>query len=183
MNKKDTKTIKGFRLFQEIIDRSEADAWEEARLEWHLDHIEIADKEDVENHTYTCLCGHTPLKELCFILNDLTDIMVLVGNCCITKFMGELKSNKVFHAVKKKRANREAIELAFARGIISQHEFNYCLMKVRKRKPGYVFQCMQNKILRRLLPHKKAKISDTERHMITIMDSEAAKEKQCQITH
>jgi hypothetical protein len=171
-------TSKSFRLFKEIVDRSQADNWEEARLEWHLDHIIIADDEEVVLGTYTCLCGHSPLKELCFIQNDFTHVMAMVGNCCVKKFMGELESDKIFSAMKSRRVNRATIELAFNKGIIKQHEFDYCLKKTRKRKPGYVFECIQGKILRGLKLHKKVKIPEFERQMIEAMDAEAVKERE-----
>lgn len=164
---------KSFRLFEEITKRSQADNWEEAHLEWHLDHIVIANDEDVVLGTYTCLCGHNPLKELCFIKNDITDNMVMVGNCCVKKFMEELESDKIFSAMKKRKVNKAAIELAFAKGIITEHESNYCIKNMRKRKPGYVFEYLQRRVLRGLKLHKKTKIEEFERKMLETMDAEA----------
>jgi hypothetical protein len=169
---------KEFHLFKEIIERSQADTWEEAKLEWKLDHINFASDEDVVLGTYRCLCGHSPLKELCYIFNASSAITAMVGNCCVKKFMGEIESDKVFSAVKNKRVNKATIEHAFARGIISQHEHDYCLTKFKKRKRGYVFELYQYKILRKILPRKTKEISKEERQMIAWMDAEALWERE-----
>ena len=45
-----------YRLMQEIIDRSFAKAWPEAKLEWEL--VEVYEAHDRE----PCLCGHFPIS-------------------------------------------------------------------------------------------------------------------------
>ena len=49
-------------LSKEIIDLSVADVWDEAKMEWDLDHIvQLDPTEDVGQ---TCLCSHHPIFEL-----------------------------------------------------------------------------------------------------------------------
>ena len=53
----------------QIILRSEAKAWSEAKKEWRLKNIWLSDDPE------TCLCGHHPIKEICEIENPSVPIM------------------------------------------------------------------------------------------------------------
>lgn len=118
-----------FRLFQEIIDRSEADTWEEAKKEWSLQYVEMA--EDGED--YSCLCTHPHIKELCYIKNKINGNEVLVGNCCVKKFM-ELESDLLFQAIRRSKVNSAMLEYAFSHNMISKWENSFMLDVMRKRK-------------------------------------------------
>jgi hypothetical protein len=52
-------------LHSEIIARSEATAWDEAKREWTLKNVWMCDDPE------TCLCGHHPIKEICEIENQV----------------------------------------------------------------------------------------------------------------
>ena len=176
MGKEGTKPTKGFRLFKEIIDRSRADSWEEAKLEWDLDRVQEASDEDVVLGTYKCLCGHGPLKELCYIINRNTIVEVLVGNCCITKFMGQIESNKIFQAIKNRKINRFTLDHVNKKGKIRTYEYNFAKTHIRKRKltPSrrIVFDQINVKVLNAVKDCKK-KMMPHEVEMLKQMDTDA----------
>ncbi len=64
-----------------IIGLSNGDNWNQAIQEWKLEDIEMLDSGEFE----TCLCGHTPIRELCHIRNTENGNRATVGNVCITK--------------------------------------------------------------------------------------------------
>jgi hypothetical protein len=173
-------TRKPFRLFEEIINRSEADTWEEAKGEWQLDHTSYASDEEVAHGKYTCLCGHTHLRELCFISNERNGNQTMVGNCCIKKFMEDIQSDKIFQAVKRKRINSFTLDHAKKLHIIKEWEYNFAKHLIRKRKippiKAPIFQAIQSKILRSMGPKKKVTIDSDEAKMIAQMDQAAMQE-------
>lgn len=122
-----------FKLTSEIIKRSVARTWDQAKLEWSL--LEVYEADEPE----TCLCGHYPIIELCIIQNRLNDCQATVGNCCVKRFVG-LPSDEIFQGVKRvrkdtsKSLNTEAIEHAFTRGWITPWEHNFYLDVMRKRR-------------------------------------------------
>jgi hypothetical protein len=121
-----------FQLTNEILGRSVARTWDEAKLEWSL--LEVYEAEKPE----TCLCGHFPIVELCVLRNRLNRVQATVGNCCVKKFIG-LPSDKIFQAVKRvrkdngKSLNAEAVQHAFDRGWISEWEKSFYFDIMRKR--------------------------------------------------
>jgi len=121
-----------FKLIQEIISLSVADAWELAKEEWELSQIYFSDEPE------SCLCGHSPIIELCEIRNKKNQKIAVVGNCCMNKFIG-LPSEKIFQAVKKirkdseKSLNIEAIELAYSKDWINNWEYEFYINTFRKR--------------------------------------------------
>jgi hypothetical protein len=121
-----------FQLTTEIITRSVARTWDEAKLEWSL--LEVYEAEKPE----TCLCGHFPIIELCVLSNRRNSNQATVGNCCVKKFIG-LPSDKIFQAVKRirkdqsKSLNAEAIQHAFDRRWIGKWEKDFYFDIMRKR--------------------------------------------------
>jgi hypothetical protein len=67
-------------LAQAIIDASIADTWELACLEWQPAGVQY-------EHDGTCICGHRPIYEQCFIVNSYNSNFLKVGNVCIKHFM------------------------------------------------------------------------------------------------
>lgn len=122
-----------YKLTIEIIQRSQSQIWDIAKLEWALS--EIYEAEEPE----TCLCGHFPIIEICILKNRINLLSATVGNCCVKKFIG-LPSDKIFQAVKRvrkdngKSLNAEAIQHAFERGWINEWEYKFSLDTMRKRK-------------------------------------------------
>jgi hypothetical protein len=121
-----------YRLFSEIIKLSEAKDWEDARKEWYLQEIFMDDEPQ------SCLCGHSPIIEICVIKNSKNAKTTIVGNCCITKFFG-LPSNKLFSSIKKIRANitksvsDKMILFAHEKKVINDWERGFYLDIIRKR--------------------------------------------------
>ena len=134
-----------YRLFECITSLSTSTNREEAKKEWYLAHIEIASPEEVADNEYQCLCGHKHLKELCYIKNKKNGKEVLVGNCCVKKFLN-LGSDKIFQAIKKGRLNPALIAYAHERGIITDWEHGFLMDTVRKRR----FSAKQLAIFNRL---------------------------------
>lgn len=122
-----------FKLFKEIIALSVAKIWEEAKLEWDLKHVYR------EDEPQTCLCGHTPIIEICVLQNRHNGNFADVGNVCVTKFLG-LESDLIFSGLKRiakdddKALNEAATNYAFEQGWINEWEKNFCLDTMRKRK-------------------------------------------------
>jgi hypothetical protein len=119
-------------LITEILERSVAQTWDEARREWSLYEIYEADEPE------TCLCGHFPIIELCVLSNRHNGIQATVGNCCVKNFIG-LPSDRIFQAIKRIRRdpsnslNPEAIQHAFDRQWITEWERDFYLTIMRKR--------------------------------------------------
>ena len=122
-----------YRLTQEIMDRSFAKTWAEAKLEWEIAEVYKAHEPE------TCLCGHFPIIELCVLVNKITGQTVTVGNCCVRKFF-ELPADKIFEAFKRvgrdptKSLNAEAVQHAFKVGWIDPYERKFYLDILSKRK-------------------------------------------------
>jgi hypothetical protein len=126
------KNVSQSQLIAEILERSVAQTWDEARSEWSLDEIYEADEPE------TCLCGHFPIIELCVLRNRRNGIQVTVGNWCVKNFIG-LPSDRIFQAVKRIRRdpsnslNPEALQHAFERQWITEWERDFYLSIMRKR--------------------------------------------------
>lgn len=122
-----------YKLGAEIIARSKASTWDEAKLEWELE--SVFHQEEPE----TCLCGHFPINEVCLLRNRLNGNTADVGNCCVKKFLG-LQSDKIFQALRRIRndlsrpLNGETIDHARKSGWINDWEYRFSMDTVRKRK-------------------------------------------------
>lgn len=119
-----------FKLFSEIITLSKSKEWDSAKKEWYCYQIYKTDSPQ------SCLCGHYPIKELCFIRNKENNNQVVVGNCCINKFFGDKGFNKMFKAFAENRLNKSLIELAYKNNIINDKEYIFAENVCRKRKPS-----------------------------------------------
>ena len=121
-----------YQLTKEIVARSNAKAWDAAKLEWALEEVYEAEEPD------TCLCGHFPIIEICVLRNKVNRNTAIVGNCCVKKFIG-LPSDKIFQAVKRvrkdteKSLNAEAVQHAVDRGWITEWEKDFYFDIMRKR--------------------------------------------------
>lgn len=87
-----------WRLPTEIIALSRAKTWQVVVKEWQLDYIERLEPGEDPG---SCLCGHTPIIELCHIRNTITDNTAIVGNHCIRKFEKEDSAHEVFKDIPK----------------------------------------------------------------------------------
>jgi hypothetical protein len=122
-------------LIERIVQLSVSKTWVAARLEWRLESIQILDTGE-ENKT--CLCGHTPIRELCFLRNKENNNDALVGNVCVNRFLG-LESDSIFQGLKRvakdcnKALNSAAIAFAYEKGWITDWEQKFCTNTVRTR--------------------------------------------------
>jgi len=122
-----------YQLTEGIISLSVAKTWDEAKLEWALEHIWREDEPD------TCLCGHFPIIEICLLKNRNNNNSAIVGNCCVKKFE-TLPSDLIFQAVRRiqhddRRAiNPETIVHAHQKGWINDWERKFYMDTWRKKK-------------------------------------------------
>lgn len=139
-----------FRLIQEIVVRSEADGWDRARLEWTL--VEVFTSEELG----TCLCSHYPIRAHCVLENQHNGNRVVVGNCCVKRFLG-LPSGKLFSGLNRVAAdperslNSEGIDFAHHKGWINDWEQGFLQKMMRKQK---------------LTPRQRAKRAEINRMVI-----------------
>lgn len=153
-----------YKLIQALVNLSNSDKWDEAKLEW-IPH-DILYAEELE----TCLCGH-PIKELCIIRNKMNDNLATVGNCCINKFT-PMKTKKLFVCASKvkkditKSFNSDFIQLAYERGRINTWEKGFYLDTWRKRNltcKQMIKKCTINvKILTKIKVGERYFIDDDE---------------------
>ena len=150
------KANEKYKLVEEIICLSVSETWEEAQKEWKLDDIKIAEDKEVVEGVYTCLCGHGHLKELCYIKNKHNGAETLVGNCCIKKFMHDIKSDKIFRAInaakRSKTISIALIDYCYDHNIINSWEHDFFVDVHRKRKltdkQQYKSEMVRSKILK-----------------------------------
>ncbi|WP_243211242.1 hypothetical protein JQ760_027800 (plasmid) [Klebsiella pneumoniae] len=122
-----------YQLTSRITRLSQADEWESARKEWQLDRIYKTEK------PMSCLCGHTPISNVCVLKNTVNRRTASVGNCCVKKFMG-LPSDTIFNAVNRvskddnKSANIQTLKLALEKKLITQWEHDFYVDTMNKRK-------------------------------------------------
>lgn len=122
-----------YKLTQGIIELSDADTWDEAKLEWDL--AEIYHQEEPD----TCLCGHDPIKEVCILINRQNENSAIVGNVCVKKFLG-LPSDQIFQAARRigkdqtKALNAEAIQHAYSRNWIDKWKRDFYFDTMRRKK-------------------------------------------------
>jgi hypothetical protein len=121
-----------FKLFEEILALSESQDWDIARMEWELTDITI-------EYNETCLCGHSPISELCHIRNTENGNRTFVGNHCVNKFREDLEMGAIFSAVKKVKKDKTAsfssaaIEYFRERGWLNDWEYGFYTDIYRKR--------------------------------------------------
>jgi hypothetical protein len=127
-----------FKLFKEIKELSQSKEWENARLEWkEIDRYMLGDEFSWE--AKTCLCGHTPIKEICVIKNLRNNEHAEVGNCCIELITGENK-NYYFGSLKRikedinKSIGKKTLQFLFHEGVLNTWEYSFYLSIQKKRK-------------------------------------------------
>ena len=113
--------------------RSEAENWDEAKLEWSLDSIYFSQEAG------RCLCGHMPIKEHCVLLNCHNGNEVIVGNVCVKKFLG-LDSDTLFQALRRissdptRALNADTVDYLYRQKLLTSWERGFYLDTLRKRK-------------------------------------------------
>lgn len=113
--------------------RSHAKTWDDAKPEWEL--VEVYRSKTPR----TCLCGHSPIIEVCNLQNKVTGVIAPVGNHCVRVVLG-LPSGRIFQAYRRVRAdpskslNKEALTHAYKMGWITILECDFYCGVMRKRK-------------------------------------------------
>jgi len=75
--------------------------------ERHRKYFQTAYKEyDLPDVTDKCICGH-PIKENCFIYNKETETFLIMGNCCIKRFLPTEHSGRTCSICEKPHRNRK----------------------------------------------------------------------------
>ena len=128
-----------FALASRIVELSEANSWNAAKLEWKLDSIWFVQEGDEPE---TCLCGHYPIIEVCVIQNRENGNVTEVGNVCVNKFLG-LGSKIIFDGIKRVRGditkalNGAAIDYAYEKRWINSWEHGFLHDTKRKRRLSF----------------------------------------------
>jgi hypothetical protein len=123
-----------WQLVEAILARSVATTWPEAKLEWGLERIFYED-----DPPGTCLCGHFPICEHCVLANHKNGNRAVVGNVCVTRFMG-IDADAIFRCLRRVAANPEkalsgdAAVYFFQRGWLTEWEYHFLLNTARKRR-------------------------------------------------
>lgn len=118
------------RLSESIIEMSIADNFEEAKKEWRLTGIYKGDA--------ICLCGHSPITNICVLTNKLNSQQTIVGSTCVQKFIG-LPAKDIFLSVNmivkdiKNYLCLELIEYLHEQKIINDWEFAFLKDTHKKR--------------------------------------------------
>lgn len=102
---------RAYKLFEEVLSVSHASTWDEARTEWSLQQLYRDDSAE-----RSCTCGKTLILNVCVVHNALTDNLLVVGNCCVHKFL-LLPSKRIFAAfMRLMKAMSEELD----RGLLNQ---------------------------------------------------------------
>lgn len=133
-----TRIPNNWKLPPELVRLSESDNWDTAVKEWKLDEIEYL---EAGEESETCLCTHTPIREVCHISNVINKNEAIVGNCCITRIGGAQFEgvNLLFQGLKRIFTNRSLsanatlINYSYERRILSSDEHEFYLDVWRKR--------------------------------------------------
>lgn len=155
-----------WRLPQALTAISNGSRWPDVLREWSLDHIEMLEPEE---DAQTCLCTHYPIREVCHIINDENGHRAIVGNCCVTKFMGDQPvfagTKKLFDALGRIRrdinasANESLIRHAYSKGIINERDYSFYLRIWRKRTLSDSQErwkvALNQRIITRLVPSRR----------------------------
>ena len=143
-----------WKLITEIIKRSEAATWKEAKKEWHFSYATFKSWKEMT----TCLCGHTPIVELCHLHNTHNHREVIVGNVCVNKFMDiEEDVKRIIPCLLRvkdklsKSLNSETLELAIAKDLLTECEHDFYWNTLGKRKLSLKQENVRKRINKKVL--------------------------------
>lgn len=140
-----------YKLIEEIIDLSEANIWDFAKLEWGFTSAYYSDEEQ------RCLCGHYPIRNICVITNKINSALTEVGNCCINKFLGIDDGNKIFTSIKrikekpKSSMSTEVLEYLYSKNTISDFDYKFYKSIFRRTSMSLKQWDIKEKINQKLL--------------------------------
>ena len=137
------------RLKEHIIPLSKANQFDDAKNEWRLVGVQI--REEFDN----CPCGQ-PIKELCYIENQLNGNKTYVGNVCVNRFIG-IDTGNLFAGLKRIALNHDAnpnedlIIHSLNLGYIYESEYHFLMQTRKKRKLSAKQLSWKQKINRRII--------------------------------
>lgn len=150
----------GWRLPERITELSTT-PWPQAKREWKLNCITMLSDDEIAK---SCLCGHTPIHELCHIENKVNHNRTIVGNHCIKQFSKETADDDVFTAIPRifdaskrilsdpsKSANEDLINHAYDRGVFNKWEKDFYLNVWRKRSLSSAQEKIKDRLNTRLI--------------------------------
>lgn len=135
-----------------ILPLSVSPHWEIARREWTFTAAEIS--EDAES----CPCSQYPIYELCHIANLRNGNETVVGNVCVSRFIG-LDTQPVFSAIRRIRNDIErplgeaAVAFFSERRVLTEWEQGFLLNTRRKRHLSARQMEIRLRINRKILRH------------------------------
>ena len=153
-----------WKLREEIIAMSQADNFEEAKKEWIL--------ERVYKGLGVCLCGHSPILNLCVLRNTKNNEKTIVGSSCVQKFIG-IKTEHLFKSYELIVKNPEAyldllfIEYLFKHDVINEWEYEFLKSTFRK-KFEWLSEKQKDKRLqinRKIIAYMELKEENEENHL------------------
>lgn len=119
------------KLKSHILPLSHSQDFYSAKNEWVLIGVEL--QGDWDN----CPCGQ-PIKELCYIENQLNHNKTYVGNVCVKRFIG-IDTGNLFAGLKRiaknhlANANEDLIIHAYELGYIYENEYKFLMQTRHKR--------------------------------------------------
>ena len=137
------------KLKYHILSLSNSQEFHSAKNEWKLVNIEIQENGD------NCPCGQ-PIKELCYIKNQLNGRETYVGNICVNQFIG-IQTGNLFEGLKRiakdnsANVNEDLIIHANKLGYIYEKEYHFLIDIKRKRKLTDRQSAWKQKIIRRIV--------------------------------
>ena len=140
-----------FKLTEEILKLSHSKFWGSAKHEWSFEYAYYSDE------LQTCLCGHSPIKNICVIKNGKNKNITEVGNCCINKFLGIDDGNKIFLSIKRlkgdlsKSMSPEVLDFLNSKKILNKFEYDFYTDIIRKRNLTQKQMDIKERINKKLL--------------------------------
>lgn len=137
------------KLIKHILELSESDNFETARLEW-----KALSWTEREPNSY-CPCGHA-IIERCYIQNIRTGKVTYVGNCCVKKFISTemaLFFKHIADAVRGKRVTEDVISVAYLRDVINEWEYVFLLDMLKKKRYTARQHLVLSRIEKRIVHH------------------------------
>ncbi|MFU7503843.1 hypothetical protein ACA544_01570 [Vibrio cholerae] len=137
------------RLKEHILPLSNSSDFHQAKNEWLLVGVEIQEDFDC------CPCGQ-PIKELCYIENQLNGNKTHVGNVCINRFIG-INTGNLFAGLKRiakdvnANANEDLVIYAYKIGYIYENEYQFLMQTKNKRSLSEKQHAWKQKINRRII--------------------------------
>ena len=135
-------------LVKEILFLSEnKNFFNSSKKEWYVYNLVES------NEPESCLCGKFPIKNLCYIKNNLNNNIALVGNCCVKHF--DLNYDWFFNGVKRLKANLrptgQFIIYLHDKKIINEWEYIFLTDRENSKKKSIKQDLKEKQIINKIL--------------------------------